>query len=137
MYADPIHFKELASNLISPSLLITRRSWLLQVLLAWASSPLTSTLVTRSNGQYKLQNKLRNYPSNARFNRYLNTNNFLRNVRNFKMDITRTDPGAYVCAIHWQVAQGTTLENIEFYMSQADGNTQQVYRNLPIEKFKY
>ncbi|CAG8407763.1 unnamed protein product [Penicillium salamii] len=56
---------------------------------------------------------------------YLNTNNFLRNVRNFKMDITRTDPGAYVCAIHWQVAQGTTLENIEFYMSQADGNTQQ------------
>ncbi|KAJ6070768.1 CAZyme family GH55 [Penicillium canescens] len=56
---------------------------------------------------------------------YLNKNNFLRNVRNFKMDITRTDPGAYVCAIHWQVAQGTTLENIEFYMSQADGNTQQ------------
>lgn len=42
------------------------------------------------------------------------------------MDITRTDPGAYVCAIHWQVAQGTTLENIEFYMSQATGNTQQV-----------
>lgn len=58
--------------------------------------------------------------------RYINTNNFLRNVRNFKMDITRTDPNAYVCAIHWQVAQGTSLENIEFYMSQAAGNTQQV-----------
>ncbi|KAJ5639538.1 uncharacterized protein N7484_007400 [Penicillium longicatenatum] len=56
---------------------------------------------------------------------YINTNNFLRNVRNFKMDITRTDPNAYVCAIHWQVAQGTSLENIEFYMSQAAGNTQQ------------
>ncbi|KZN94210.1 Glucan 1,3-beta-glucosidase [Penicillium chrysogenum] len=56
---------------------------------------------------------------------YLNTNNFLRSVRNFKMDITHTDPNAYVCAIHWQVAQGTTLENIDFYMSQADGNTQQ------------
>jgi hypothetical protein len=58
--------------------------------------------------------------------RYLNTNNFLRNIRNFKMDITRTDPTAYVCAIHWQVAQGTSLENIEFYMSQDAGTTQQV-----------
>ncbi|KAL2811038.1 pectate lyase superfamily protein-domain-containing protein [Aspergillus granulosus] len=56
---------------------------------------------------------------------YINTNNFLRHIRNFKMDITRTDPNAYVCAIHWQVAQGTALENIEFYMSMADGNTQQ------------
>ncbi|KAK4870959.1 hypothetical protein LT330_000196 [Penicillium expansum] len=56
---------------------------------------------------------------------YINTNNFLRSVRNFKMDITRTDPNAYVCAIHWQVAQGTSLENIDFYMSQAAGNTQQ------------
>lgn len=47
------------------------------------------------------------------------------------MDITRTDPNAYVCAIHWQVAQGTSLENIEFYMSQAAGNTQQV-RDPPL-----
>ncbi|GAT20988.1 hypothetical protein RIB2604_00900080 [Aspergillus luchuensis] len=45
---------------------------------------------------------------------------------NFKMDITRTDQSAYVCAIHWQVAQGTSLENIEFYMLQnVEGNTQQ------------
>ncbi|KAJ5552813.1 pectin lyase-like protein [Penicillium frequentans] len=57
---------------------------------------------------------------------YLNTNNFLRSIRNFKMDITRTDQSAYVCAIHWQVAQGTSLENIEFYMLQnVEGNTQQ------------
>ncbi|OGM39526.1 hypothetical protein ABOM_012090 [Aspergillus bombycis] len=56
---------------------------------------------------------------------YINTNNFLRNVRNFKIDITRTDPMAYVCAIHWQVAQGTTLENIEFYMAQDQETTQQ------------
>ncbi|GAQ09970.1 glucan 1,3-beta-glucosidase [Aspergillus lentulus] len=41
------------------------------------------------------------------------------------MDITRTDPAAYVCAIHWQVAQGTSLETIEFYMSQDAGTTQQ------------
>ncbi|KAF3481752.1 LysM domain-containing protein [Arthroderma uncinatum] len=56
---------------------------------------------------------------------YLNTNNFLRSIKNFKMDIRRTDPGAYVCAIHWQVAQGTSLENIEFYMVQDSTITQQ------------
>ncbi|OOQ88034.1 LysM domain protein [Penicillium brasilianum] len=56
---------------------------------------------------------------------YLNTNNFLRSIRNFKMDITRTDPTAYVCAIHWQVAQATSLENIDFYMMQDSTTTQQ------------
>ncbi|KAH8698403.1 pectate lyase superfamily protein-domain-containing protein [Talaromyces proteolyticus] len=57
---------------------------------------------------------------------YLNTNNFLRSIKNFKIDITRTDQSAYVCGIHWQVAQGTSLENIDFYMLQnVAGNTQQ------------
>ncbi|CAG8005098.1 unnamed protein product [Penicillium nalgiovense] len=41
------------------------------------------------------------------------------------MDITRTDPNAYVCAIHWQVAQATSLENIDFYMMQDSTTTQQ------------
>ncbi|KAK1767906.1 pectate lyase superfamily protein-domain-containing protein [Phialemonium atrogriseum] len=45
---------------------------------------------------------------------YLNQNNFLRSVRNFVMDIRPTPQWAYVCAIHWQVAQGTSLENIAF-----------------------
>ncbi|KAL5048229.1 hypothetical protein BDW71DRAFT_205766 [Aspergillus fruticulosus] len=59
---------------------------------------------------------------------YVNQNNFLRSIKNFKIDIRATDPSAYVCAIHWQVAQGTSLENIEFYMlynSDVPGNTQQ------------
>ncbi|KAJ4230740.1 hypothetical protein NW757_013954 [Fusarium falciforme] len=59
---------------------------------------------------------------------YLNTANFLRSIRNFKIDIRLTDPGAYVCGIHWQVAQASSLENIEFYMqynSDVPGNTQQ------------
>ncbi|RLL97668.1 hypothetical protein CFD26_105896 [Aspergillus turcosus] len=59
---------------------------------------------------------------------YLSQNNFLRSIKNFKIDIRPTDPSAYVCAIHWQVAQGTSLENIEFYMlynSDVPGNTQQ------------
>lgn len=49
------------------------------------------------------------------------------------MDIRLTDPYAYICAIHWQVAQGTSLENIEFYMqynSDIPGNTQQVSFSL-------
>ncbi|CAG8040084.1 unnamed protein product [Penicillium olsonii] len=59
---------------------------------------------------------------------YINQNNFLRSVRNFKIDIRPTDPSAYICGIHWQVAQGTSLENIEFYMlynSDVPTNTQQ------------
>jgi len=56
---------------------------------------------------------------------YINQNNFLRNVKNFKIDITRTQWDAMVCAIHWQVAQGTTLENIEFHMSHDPQTTQQ------------
>ncbi|KAL3473173.1 pectate lyase superfamily protein-domain-containing protein [Aspergillus californicus] len=54
---------------------------------------------------------------------YINTNNFLRSIRNFVVDITNTDPNAYVCGIHWQVAQGTDLQNIDFYMKE--GTTQQ------------
>ncbi|WYZ42188.1 hypothetical protein EsH8_V_001083 [Colletotrichum jinshuiense] len=45
---------------------------------------------------------------------YLNQNNFLRSVRNFVVDIRPTPQWAYVCGIHWQVAQGTSLENIAF-----------------------
>lgn len=56
---------------------------------------------------------------------YLNTNNFLRSVKNFKIDITQTRWNAQVCAIHWQVAQGTSLENIEFHMSTEARTTQQ------------
>lgn len=61
--------------------------------------------------------------------RYLNTANFLRSIRNFKIDIRLTNPTAYICGIHWQVAQATSLENIEFYMlynSDSPKNTQQV-----------
>ncbi|KAH7124727.1 pectate lyase superfamily protein-domain-containing protein [Dactylonectria macrodidyma] len=59
---------------------------------------------------------------------YVNTNNFLRSVRNFKIDIRLASPSSYMCGIHWQVAQATSLENIEFYMrleSDSSGNNQQ------------
>jgi hypothetical protein len=59
---------------------------------------------------------------------YVNQNNFLRSIKNFVIDIRLTDPAAYICGIHWQVAQGTSLENIVFYMiytSENPNNTQQ------------
>ncbi|KAF7556581.1 hypothetical protein G7Z17_g1326 [Cylindrodendrum hubeiense] len=48
--------------------------------------------------------------------RYLNQNNFLRSVRNMIVDIRPTPAKAEICGIHWQVAQGTSLENVHFYM---------------------
>jgi hypothetical protein len=48
----------------------------------------------------------------------LNQNNFLRSVRNFIIDVRPTPSDAQVCGIHWQVAQGTSLENIHFYMKK-------------------
>lgn len=41
------------------------------------------------------------------------------------MDITLTNPTAYACAIHWQVAQASSLENIIFHMMEDDTTTQQ------------
>ncbi|KAK3296411.1 pectate lyase superfamily protein-domain-containing protein [Chaetomium fimeti] len=51
--------------------------------------------------------------------------NFFRQVRNFVLDITTAPLQAYVAAIHWQIAQATSLENIKFVMSSSPGNNQQ------------
>lgn len=37
--------------------------------------------------------------------RYVNQNNFLRSVRNFKIDIRNGSPWSYLCGIHWQVSK--------------------------------
>lgn len=68
-------------------------------------------------------------------------NNFFRQIRNFVIDITEMpfDKGA---CIHWQVAQATSLQNIEFNM-RTDGkksNKQMVREeillfNINISKF--
>ncbi|KAI1335701.1 glucan 1,3-beta-glucosidase GLUC78 precursor [Xylariaceae sp. FL0016] len=49
-------------------------------------------------------------------NWYINQNNFFRQVRNFKIDITAMPSNKGAC-IHWQVAQATSLQNIVFEMS--------------------
>ncbi|RFU74993.1 glycoside hydrolase family 55 [Trichoderma arundinaceum] len=52
--------------------------------------------------------------SNPRY--YTATNNFFRQVRNFKIDLTG-QPISTGTGIHWQVAQATSIQNIQFIMS--------------------
>ncbi|KAF3935337.1 hypothetical protein ABW19_dt0208341 [Dactylella cylindrospora] len=62
---------------------------------------------------------------------YINQSNFFRQIRNFILDITampavvRDGESEWVpTALHWQVAQATSLYNIHFVMSTAPGNNQ-------------
>ncbi|KAL5612692.1 hypothetical protein BROUX41_004219 [Berkeleyomyces rouxiae] len=52
-------------------------------------------------------------------NWFTNQNNFFRQVRNFVIDLT-DQPFSTGAGIHWQVAQATSLQNIEFNM-RTDG----------------
>ncbi|KLU87058.1 hypothetical protein MAPG_06063 [Magnaporthiopsis poae ATCC 64411] len=54
---------------------------------------------------------------------YINTARFYSQIRNLRVDITATDPEAYICAVHYQVAQATTIENVELIAKT--GTTQQ------------
>jgi hypothetical protein len=53
--------------------------------------------------------------ANTGNNWFQNQNNFFRQIRNLKIDI-RSQPMNTGTGIHWQVAQATSLQNIEFYM---------------------
>ncbi|KAI1419915.1 pectate lyase superfamily protein-domain-containing protein [Xylaria sp. FL1777] len=50
---------------------------------------------------------------------YINTARFYSQIRNIRVDITATNAGAYVAALHYQVAQATTLENVELIANSA------------------
>ncbi|KXT17316.1 hypothetical protein AC579_544 [Pseudocercospora musae] len=56
-------------------------------------------------------------------NWYINQNNFFRQVRNFVIDLT---PAPAASGIHWQVAQATSLQNIDFKMTEG-GNQQGIF----------
>ena len=58
-------------------------------------------------------------------NWFTNQNNFFRQVRNFVIDIRQIQGGTVGAGIHWQVAQATSLQNINFVMSEAAGTQQQ------------
>ncbi|KAF3910421.1 hypothetical protein ABW20_dc0105272 [Dactylellina cionopaga] len=62
---------------------------------------------------------------------YINQSNFYRQIRNLILDITAMPPvvsdgnSTWVpTALHWQVAQATSLYNIHFIMSTTSGNNQ-------------
>jgi hypothetical protein len=57
---------------------------------------------------------------------YINTARFYSQIRNIRIDITATPGGAYVAALHYQVAQATTLENVEIIANSAT-NQQGIY----------
>ncbi|KAI0457369.1 pectate lyase superfamily protein-domain-containing protein [Xylaria acuta] len=50
---------------------------------------------------------------------YINTARFYSQIRNVKLDITATNAGAYIAALHYQVAQATTLESVEIIADSA------------------
>ncbi|KAH8669051.1 pectate lyase superfamily protein-domain-containing protein [Xylariales sp. PMI_506] len=56
---------------------------------------------------------------------YINTSNFYRQIRNFVIDITATDQEGYVAALHYQVAQATSIFNVAIVCTVSDTTTQQ------------
>jgi len=48
-----------------------------------------------------------------------------RQVRNFVLDIRQIPKGTAHC-LHWQVAQGTSLQNIVFEMTEGGDNNKQM-----------
>ncbi|KAK4203018.1 pectate lyase superfamily protein-domain-containing protein [Triangularia verruculosa] len=53
---------------------------------------------------------------------YVNTANFYRQIRNIKIDITQTRPVQEVAGLHYQIAQATSLQNVEIIATS--GSTQ-------------
>ena len=61
---------------------------------------------------------------NSGNNWYTNQNNFFRQIRNFNIDLTAL-PASTGTGIHWQVAQATSLQNINFNMVKGADSKQQ------------
>jgi len=59
------------------------------------------------------------YDNGVAKNWYTNQNNFFRQIRNFIIDLTGIADGSGA-GIHWQVSQGTSLQNIRFEMKKGD-----------------
>ncbi|GAB7341544.1 hypothetical protein MBLNU457_7757t2 [Dothideomycetes sp. NU457] len=57
---------------------------------------------------------------------FQNQNNFWRHVRNFVIDMTLMPTNGQVNGIHWQVAQGTSLQNIVIQMAENVPNNTQI-----------
>lgn len=60
------------------------------------------------------------------FSWYQNQNNFWRHVRNFVLDMTEMPTTGQFSGIHWQVAQGTSVQNVVINMAQTSGSNGQL-----------
>ncbi|KAJ3215160.1 hypothetical protein HDU81_001482, partial [Chytriomyces hyalinus] len=58
-------------------------------------------------------------------NWFVNQNNFFRQIRNLKIDLTALPATALIGGIHWQVSQATSLQNIEITMAPASTDNKQ------------
>ncbi|ORX99558.1 pectate lyase superfamily protein-domain-containing protein [Clohesyomyces aquaticus] len=56
---------------------------------------------------------------------WLSTNLFLRQIRNFVIDLTAIPPEKAATGIHWPAAQATSLQNIKIVMTQSANSQQQ------------
>lgn len=64
------------------------------------------------------------------FSWYQNQNNFYRHVRNFVLDLTLLPASGDNHALHWQVAQATSLQNVVFNMVEGGDDNAQIVRIL-------
>jgi glucan 1,3-beta-glucosidase len=55
---------------------------------------------------------------------YINQNNFLRQLRNFIIDVRGADM-TDIAGVHWQVAQATSIQNVVFYQSDSSAKSHQ------------
>ncbi|KAL8958790.1 MAG: hypothetical protein Q9193_004221, partial [Seirophora villosa] len=53
---------------------------------------------------------------------WLPVNLFYRQIRNLVIDVTNVPANSSIQCIHWPTAQASSLQNVEFRMSQAKGN---------------
>lgn len=56
---------------------------------------------------------------------WISTTVFFRQFRNFVLDMTEVPVDLEISGIHWPTAQATTLQNVVFEMSDAEGNKNQ------------
>lgn len=52
---------------------------------------------------------------------FVNTANFYRQIRNLRIDITATRPAQQVACLHYQVAQATSIQNVELIAAPGSG----------------
>ncbi|KAK3938876.1 hypothetical protein QBC46DRAFT_450873, partial [Diplogelasinospora grovesii] len=49
----------------------------------------------------------------------VNTANFYRQLRNVAIDVRATDPAQKIACLHYQIAQATSLQNVELIAGPA------------------